>query len=116
VLLGFHFALVAAVGYDYVGLTRGDPVDQLLLHEELTVKYPPEELVMCILCSGQVRRTSHHCMKCDRCTEDFDHHCKFLNNCIGGRNYEAFFRLLVNYVVYNLNLIGQAIWVAVKNF
>ena len=26
--------------------------------------------------------------------EDFDHHCKWLNNCIGGQNYSQFVALI----------------------
>lgn len=36
-----------------------------------------------------------HCKKCRRCVEFFDHHCKWLNNCIGAKNYFEFYGLLI---------------------
>jgi palmitoyltransferase len=38
---------------------------------------------------------SKHCGQCNRCTSGFDHHCRYLNNCIGEQNYEYFFKLII---------------------
>lgn len=36
-----------------------------------------------------------HCRVCDNCVENIDHHCTFLNTCIGRRNYFTFFAFLI---------------------
>lgn len=42
-----------------------------------------------------------------------DHHCKYLNNCIGSRNYDSFFRLLSIVCLYFSCSIAIGVWVLV---
>ena len=48
----------------------------------------------CAICKKYVDPTSKHCGQCHRCVVGFDHHCKWLNMCIGKINYKYFIILL----------------------
>ena len=49
-------------------------------------------------------RTSH-CNTCQQCILNHDHHCIFLNNCIGQRNYKFFLWFLLYMVIACLYLL-----------
>jgi palmitoyltransferase len=75
----------------------------------------------CAQCDSNVFGNSKHCRTCDRfnaiyilrCVKNFDHHCKWLNNCIGEGNYTYFFRLIVSVAAFASIYIACAIAVLV---
>lgn len=48
---------------------------------------------------------SRHCNICKACISVYDHHCPWIGNCVGNRNYLFFFiflSVLAVYLIYNI--------------
>lgn len=44
----------------------------------------------CTDCQLEVQGSTKHCNQCGMCVDKFDHHCVWLNICIGNNNYKLF--------------------------
>ncbi|KAK9665834.1 hypothetical protein RND81_14G139700 [Saponaria officinalis] len=75
-----------------------------------------DDLSFCSLCSFKVHKHSKHCRTCNRCIEGFDHHCRWLNNCVGKKNYTTFILLMISVLLMLISEAGTAIAVFVRCF
>jgi hypothetical protein len=65
---------------------------------------------ICRTCRVPKPPRSHHCSMCGMCVLKQDHHCPWINTCVGFRNQKFFFQFLVYTVL--LCIVGGSIAVA----
>ncbi|CAL8089997.1 unnamed protein product [Orchesella dallaii] len=69
----------------------------------------------CHLCNITVTsQRTKHCGICNKCVEGFDHHCRWLNQCIGRRNYMLFLGTVILSTIASLFLIGSSIYLIAR--
>lgn len=53
------------------------------------------EWTVCSRCEIYRPPRAHHCRICKRCIRRMDHHCPWINNCVGERNQKYFLQFLI---------------------
>lgn len=92
-------------------LTLGPPTTDWVM-----IKLPSAEAAAmdvpvkyCKTCNVWRPPRCYHCRICDNCVEALDHHCVWLNNCVGRRNYRYFFGFIASATVLGLFLFGLSL-------
>ena len=102
--------LTLAVLISYITASAKDPgtlrSDQNLPFLELLQKFSPTDL--CPDCEVIRTPRSRHCAICNVCIERYDHHCPWINNCVGIRNHNAFLAFITStslYIIFSVFII-----------
>ena len=72
-------------------ISRAEVVKEYKL-KLIDVAYPAR---YCLQCQAFRQPRSFHCGRCNRCVMCRDHHCPWLNNCVGKNNFRYFVQFLV---------------------
>ena len=65
--------------------------------------------MFCTICKKYVDISTKHCGTCNRCVYGFDHHCEWLNNCVGKLNYKVFRLLIAWFFVFLILDLGMIV-------
>lgn len=124
-LLSQAMALMMAVCYYLSAFTNPGTVPETLewrlgigskaqLPAMQEVKNSTGEKRRCKRCMTYKPDRCHHCRVCKTCVLRMDHHCPWINNCIGFRNHK-YFMLLVFYSMINCAYICTVMTMKIKN-
>lgn len=64
---------------------------------------------ICIICRKSLLFNTIHCIKCNVCVDDWDHHCFWLDVCVSDKNkvhFSAFLYLAIICIIANLTFYG----------
>ncbi|CAI5440296.1 unnamed protein product [Caenorhabditis angaria] len=112
------FTILAVISHLKTMLTdpgavpKGDATEEMI--ERLQAISDNSVIYKCQKCCSIKPDRAHHCSVCERCIRRMDHHCPWVNNCVGESN-QKFFVLFTMYIaLLSCHALYWGIWQFVK--